>query len=66
MDKAMKIFSSVATLFMPLTLASGLFGMNVIVPFQNVPSLWPFFAIIGVMMLIAVVMGVYFKKKKWM
>ena len=66
MDKAMKIFSSVATLFMPLTLASGIWGMNVEVPMQNVKSLWPFFAILGGMVVVMVCMLVYFKKRSWM
>jgi len=49
MDKAMRIFSAVATLFMPLTLASGIWGMNVQVPWADVEGLGPFFGIIGFM-----------------
>ncbi len=63
MDKAMKTFSSVATLFMPLTLASGIWGMNCEVPWQNTESLGPFFGILGGMMAVLICMLVYFKKR---
>jgi Mg2+ and Co2+ transporter CorA len=66
MDKAMKIFSSVATLFMPLTLASGIWGMNVQVPFEGITHLGPFFGILGFMVLVIIVMIIYFKKQSWM
>jgi len=66
MDKAMRTFSSVATLIMPLALASGIWGMNVEVPWQNTPHLGPFFGILGFMIIIIVCMLIYFKKRSWM
>jgi len=66
MDKAMKIFSAVATLFMPLTLASGIWGMNVEVPWQNTKGLAPFFGILGTMVLVLVTMLVFFRKQNWL
>jgi Mg2+ and Co2+ transporter CorA len=32
MNNAMKHFSAIATIFLPLNLVAGLFGMNVLVP----------------------------------
>lgn len=66
MDKAMRTFSSVATLIMPLSLASGIWGMNVQVPWQNDTSLGPFFGILGFMCIVIICMLIYFKKRSWM
>lgn len=66
MDKAMRIFSAVATLFMPLTLASGIWGMNVQVPWSDVEGLGPFFGIIGFMILVIIIMLICFKKRSWL
>lgn len=62
----MRIFSAVATLFMPLTLASGIWGMNVPVPWADVDGLAPFFGILGFMVLVIIIMLIYFKKKNWL
>lgn len=45
LDQLMKKFSVIATMFLPLTLISGMWGMNVMVPFQEVESTLPFYMI---------------------
>ena len=43
LDQLMKKFSVVAVMFLPLTLISGMWGMNCTVPFQDIDSTWPFY-----------------------
>ncbi|MBN1546825.1 MAG: magnesium/cobalt transporter CorA [Syntrophaceae bacterium] len=65
MNEVMKVLTIIATLFMPLTFMAGVYGMN----FQNFPELkWQygylmFWIVIAVM---AILMIIYFKRKKWM
>ncbi len=66
MNEIMKQLTVVATIFMPLTLISGIYGMNVILGmWPPVDRVWSFSAVVGSMVLIAVVMAVYFRKKNW-
>lgn len=60
----MKVLTVITTTFMPLTLITGIFGMN----FKYIPGLedsWGFFAVIGTMLLISITMLVLFRRKKW-
>lgn len=66
MNEIMKQLTVVATIFMPLTLLSGIYGMNVLVGMWPPPNAWwSFPLVVGVMALIAVVMAAYFRKKNW-
>ncbi len=66
MNEIMKQLTVVATIFMPLTLLSGIYGMNLIVGMWPAPAAWwSFLAVVGVMVLIAGGMAVYFRKKNW-
>ena len=65
MNEVMKVLTIIATIFIPLTFIAGVYGMN----FEFMPELkWPFgyFAALGVMVLVALIMVIYFKKKKWL
>ncbi len=65
MNEVMKLLTLIATLFIPLTFIAGIYGMN----FKFMPELeWRpgYFAVWGVMIVIAILMLVYFKKKKWL
>jgi magnesium transporter len=65
MNDVMKVLTIIATIFIPLTFIAGIYGMN----FEFMPELkWPsgYFAVLGVMALVALVMVIYFKKKKWL
>ncbi len=64
MNEVMKVLTIIATIFIPLTFITGLYGMN----FQYMPELgwvhgYPF--ALGIMLLVALVMFVYFKRRKW-
>ncbi len=66
MNEIMKQLTVVATIFMPLTLISGIYGMNLVrgmwPPFN---AAWSFAVVVGSMVVIAVWMAVYFRRKNW-
>lgn len=64
-NHTMTILTVVTTIFMPLTLIAGWYGMN----FRYMPELnerWAYPVVIAVSVLIVVVSLVFFKKKKWL
>ena len=66
MNEIMKQLTVVATIFMPLTLISGIYGMNVTSGmWPPLLAWWSFPFVVGVMALLAVVMATYFRKKNW-
>lgn len=65
MNEIMKVLTIMASIFIPLTFIAGVYGMN----FENMPELewrYAYFVVLGLMFLAAVLMLVYFKRKKWM
>ena len=64
-NRIMTLLTVVTTIFMPLTLIAGWYGMN----FVYMPELrttWGYPAVIAVCILIVVVSLLFFKKKKWL
>lgn len=64
-NRIMTVLTVVTTIFMPLTLIAGWYGMN----FRYMPELESRFGypiVIGISVAIAVVSLVFFKKKKWL
>lgn len=64
MNEVMKVLTIIATIFIPLTFITGLYGMN----FHYMPEIewvhgYPF--ALGVMLLVALVMFLYFRSRKW-
>ncbi|HEY3365700.1 MAG TPA: magnesium/cobalt transporter CorA [Symbiobacteriaceae bacterium] len=65
MNRIMQTLTIVSTIMLPLTLITGIFGMN----FVGIPLIgtrWGFTAIMAVMGAIGIVMIIYFRRKKWM
>jgi magnesium transporter len=65
MNAVMKVLTIIATIFIPLTFVAGIYGMN----FQNMPELkwrWGYGAVWLVMIIVAGIMMVFFRKKKWL
>ena len=65
MNAVMKVLTIIATIFIPLTFIAGVYGMN----FKYMPELgwrWGYAAVLLVMLAVAVVMLVYFRRKKWL
>ena len=64
MNEVMKVLTVIATIFIPLTFVAGIYGMN----FRYMPELeqaWSYPAVLILMLVVALVMVVYFKRKKW-
>lgn len=65
LNSVMKVLAAITTIFMPLTLIAGIYGMN----FKYMPELemhyaYPFVVIS--MLLIALVMTIFFRRKGWL
>jgi len=65
MNQVMKVLTVIATIFIPLTFIVGIYGMN----FKYMPELewrWGYLIIWLAMVVIAIFMIFYFKRKKWL
>ncbi|HEB01448.1 MAG TPA: hypothetical protein ENI16_00430, partial [Candidatus Portnoybacteria bacterium] len=61
-----KILTVISFITFPLGVIAGIFGMNVFRNVEFVNSPYAFWIIIGAMLLAAVIMFIFFKKKKWL
>lgn len=64
MNNIMQILTLVSVIFSPLTLITGIYGMN----FKYMPELYwhySYFVVLLIMLIIAIICIWYFKKKKW-
>jgi magnesium transporter len=64
LNEIMKVLTIIATIFMPLTFITSLYGMN----FKNMPELqwhYGYYGVIGVIVVLAVSMLLYFRRKRW-
>ncbi len=65
MNEIMKVLTVIATIFIPMTFLAGVWGMN----FRYMPELqwhWAYPAFWGLMIAIAVLMLIYFWRRKWL
>jgi magnesium transporter len=63
-NEIMKILTFISTIMLPLTVITGLYGMNVGLPLQNDPK--SFWIILGFMLIVVFSMVIYFRRKRWM
>jgi magnesium transporter len=63
-NEIMKVLTMVSSILLPLTFITGLYGMNLGLPYQNEPN--SFWVIILSMFVIATTMVFYFKRRRWM
>ena len=63
-NEIMKILTLISSIVLPLTFLTGLYGMNVTLPFQEERT--AFWILLTLMVSLGVGMIVYFKKKHWM
>jgi len=64
-NEVMKVLTVMASIFIPLTFLAGIYGMN----FDHMPELhaaWGYPVLLGVMVLTAVLMVVFFRRKGWL
>jgi magnesium transporter len=65
LNKVMKVLTIISTIFIPLTFIVGVYGMN----FANMPEIptrYGYFVVWGCMILIAIGMILFFKKRGWL
>lgn len=65
MNEVMKVLTIMASIFIPLTFIAGIYGMN----FTNMPELqwkYGYYAALGVMLLLFIIMLMFFKRKGWL
>ena len=65
MNEVMKVLTIFASIFIPLTFIAGIYGMN----FEIMPELqwrYGYFVIWGAMLFLAILLLIYFKRKKWL
>ncbi|KAA8785256.1 MULTISPECIES: magnesium/cobalt transporter CorA [Paenibacillus] len=63
-NEIMRVFTAITTVFMPLTVITGIYGMN----FDNMPELhwkYGYYAVIGLMITLGLTMFFIFRKKDW-
>ncbi|MEC0126776.1 magnesium/cobalt transporter CorA [Paenibacillus pabuli] len=63
-NEIMRVFTAITTVFMPLTVITGIYGMN----FDNMPELhwkYSYFVVIGLMVTLGLSMFFIFRKKDW-
>jgi magnesium transporter len=64
LNEVMKVLTIIATIFIPLTFIAGVYGMN----FKYMPELewhYGYFLTIGIMITVALIMLLFFKRKGW-
>lgn len=64
LNRVMKTLTVIASIFIPLTFIAGIYGMN----FTHMPELswrYGYFAVLGGMALVALVMLIVFKRRRW-
>lgn len=64
LNDKMALLTIFSVIFIPITFIVGVYGMN----FENMPELhlrYGYFIVLGVMLIIALAMLMYFKKRKW-
>lgn len=65
MNEVMKVLTIIATIFIPLTFIAGVYGMN----FKYMPELdfeYGYPVVWAVMLIVGILLGLFFKKKKWL
>ncbi len=63
LNEVMKILTTISVIMLPLTLVSGIYGMNIELPLQQHSLV--FLVVLGIMLAIAMGMLTYFRRKRW-
>ena len=65
MNQQMRVLTIITIIFMPLTVITGIYGMN----FDNMPELhwhYDYFMVLGLMLCIIVGLLIFFSRRKWL
>ena len=63
-NEIMKILTLISSIILPLTFVTSLYGMNVALPLGH--NSYAFWILMGIMGVSAILLVIYFRKKKWM
>jgi len=63
-NEIMKILTFFSSIMLPLTMITGMYGMNIKLPFMDHP--YAFWMVFGLMGVIVIILIIYFKRKRWM
>lgn len=63
MNEVMKALTIVATVMLPLTVLTGIYGMNLNIPESHIDFMY--YVVLSLMIIIAVIMIIYFRRKRW-
>lgn len=66
LNQVMKVLTVMSTIFMPLTVLTGLYGMNVVIPHLPGPPEAQFWWIVGMIVVTVVAMLAAFRRKNWL
>jgi len=64
MNQTMLVLAAATVVLMPLTVISGILGMNLPIPFSDQP--WAFWAVCGGLVAMGIAIYVFMKKRKWL
>ena len=65
LNGVMKVLTIIATLFMPLTVLTGMYGMNVTLPHLPGGDAAQFWWVLGIMLALSISMVVFFRRRGW-
>jgi len=66
LNQVMKVLTVIATIFMPLTVLTGMWGMNVPLPDFPGPERAQFWWIAGIMLAVSAAMLLVFRRRRWL
>jgi magnesium transporter len=65
LNEVMKVLTVIATIFMPLTVLTGMYGMNLALPHLPGGDAAQFWWVVGIMLAISAVMLWFFRRRGW-
>jgi magnesium transporter len=65
LNQVMKVLTLISTIFLPMTVLTGMYGMNVTLPHMPGGEQWQFWWVVGIMVALAVGMITVFRRKRW-
>ncbi len=65
-NKTTKIFTVASVFFMPATLIASMYGMNIVLPWQEMGGLWSFWITMALMVVASGATLGFFRYKKWL
>ena len=65
LNQVMKVLTLISTIFLPMTVLTGMYGMNVTLPHMPGGEAWQYWWIVGIMVALAIGMITVFRRKGW-